>query len=177
MGVQLIGQLGWIIIPSMKNHTVNDTVPPQADVAAVRHEVRRALALIGGKWKLEILWLLNQRMHRFNELRRAIPGVTQHMLTAQLRDLEADGFVERTVYAQVPPRVEYRITAEALRLRSVFDALIRWASPAREPGSPPGSSAAALQGGGAIGPSGHRPDEVQSRPLARGRIKKIRQAL
>ena len=177
MGVQLIGQLGWIIIPSMKKHTVNDTVPPEADAAAVRHEVRRALALIGGKWKLEILWLLNQRMHRFNELRRAIPGVTQHMLTAQLRDLEADGFVERTVYAQVPSRVEYRITAEALRLRSVFDALIRWASPARERGSPPGLSAAVLKGGSAIGPSAHRPNEVQSRPLARGRIKKIRQAL
>jgi len=177
MGVQLISQLGWIIIPSMKNHTVSDTLPAQADAAAVRHEVRRALALIGGKWKLEILWLLNQRTHRFNELRRSIPGVTQHMLTAQLRDLEADGFVERTVYAQVPLRVEYRITTEALRLRPVFDELIRWASPAREPGSPPDLSAAALQGGGADGPSARRPNEVQSLPLARGRIKKIRQAL
>src|SRR3984957_4959365 len=107
------------MIPSMKKRTVGATVPPQADAAAVRDEVRRALALIGGKWKLEILWLLNQRMHRFNELRRAIPGVTQHMLTAQLRQLEADGFVERTMYAEVPPRVEYRITDEALRLRSV----------------------------------------------------------
>ena len=177
MGVQLIGQLGWIIILSMKKHTVMDTVSPQADVAAVRRRVRRALALIAGKWKLEILWLLNQRMHRFNELRRAIPGVTQHMLTAQLRHLEADGFVERTVYPEVPPRVEYRITAEALRLKTVFDALIRWASSAREPGSPPALSAAVLQGSGAIGRSGHRPNEVQSRPLARGRIKKIRQPL
>jgi DNA-binding HxlR family transcriptional regulator len=115
----------------MKKHTVSDPVPPDADAAAVRHDVRRALALIGGKWKLEILWLLNQRMHRFNELRRAIPGVTQHMLTAQLREMEADGFVERTVYAEVPPRVEYRITDEALRLRSVFDAIIQWASARR----------------------------------------------
>jgi len=118
-------------MPSMKKHTVRDPVPPHADAAAVRHDVRRALALIGGKWKLEILWLLNQRMHRFNELRRAIPGVTQHMLTAQLREMEADGFVERTVYAEVPPRVEYRITDEALKLRSVFDAIIQWASARR----------------------------------------------
>src|ERR1700692_1501195 len=118
----------------MKKHSIGDTVPRQAYAAAMRDEVRRALALTGGKWKLEILWLLNQRMHRFNELRRAIPGVTQHMLTATLRDLEADGFVGRTVDARVPPRVEYRITAEALRLRPVFNALIRWASLAREPG-------------------------------------------
>src|ERR1700675_1456017 len=110
-------------IPSMKKHTVSAYLPPHADPAAVRYEVRRALALIGGKWKLEILWLLNQRLHRFNELRRSIPGVTQHMLTAQLRELEADGFVERTVYAEVPPRVEYRITDEALRLGPVFDAI------------------------------------------------------
>jgi HxlR-like helix-turn-helix protein len=99
------------------------------------------------------------------------------MMCSLLRDLEADGFVERTMYAQVPLRVEYRITTEALRLRPVFDALIQWASQARELGSPPGLSAAALQGGGAIDPSGQRPNEVQSHPLARGRIKKIRQAL
>jgi DNA-binding HxlR family transcriptional regulator len=66
-----------------------------------------AFALLSGKWKLEIMWLLNQRVYRFGELRKAIPGITQHMLTAQLRELEVDGLVSRTVFAEVPPRVEY----------------------------------------------------------------------
>ena len=58
-------------------------------------EMRRAFALLSGKWKLEIMWLLSQRVYRFGELRKAIPGITQHMLTAQLRELEADGLVSR----------------------------------------------------------------------------------
>lgn len=76
----------------------------------MHEEMRRAFALLSGKWKLEIMWLLNQRVYRFGELRKAIPGITQHMLTAQLRELEADGLVSRTVFAEVPPRVEYAIT-------------------------------------------------------------------
>jgi DNA-binding HxlR family transcriptional regulator len=89
--------------------------------------VRRAVTLFSGKWKLEILWLLIHRVYRFNELRRAIPDVTQHMLTAQLRELEADGLVRRTAYPEVPPRVEYEITDEALLLRPVFEAILAWA--------------------------------------------------
>ncbi len=69
--------------------------------------------MLTGKWKGEIIWLLSQGKHRFGELRRSIPGVTQHMLTTQLRDLEANGLVRRTVYAEVPPRVEYEITPSA----------------------------------------------------------------
>ncbi|ANB74596.1 MarR family transcriptional regulator [Paraburkholderia phytofirmans OLGA172] len=111
---------------------MNTAIPSPADsdtvIATFRDDVRCAVGLTGGKWKLEILWVLNQRMHRFNELRRAIPDVTQHMLTAQLRQLEADGFVSRTVYAEVPPRVEYEITDEARQLRPVFDAVFAWAS-------------------------------------------------
>lgn len=94
---------------------------------SARDEVRHVVALIGGKWKLEILWLLHQRMHRFNELHRAIPGVTQHMLTAQLRELEAHGLIKRTVYAEVPPRVEYIITEQSRSLRPVFRAIMQWA--------------------------------------------------
>jgi DNA-binding HxlR family transcriptional regulator len=73
----------------------NLTIDPKtvSDPIALRGEMREALATIAGKWKLEILWLLNQRIHRFGELKRAIPGITQHMLTAQLRELEADGLV------------------------------------------------------------------------------------
>lgn len=110
----------------MTNHTV-DTCTANADkIDELHEEIRRAIAVFGGKWKLEILWLLNQRVHRFNELRRAIPGVTQHMLTLQLRELENDGLVSRTVFPEVPPRVEYRITDEAQRLKPVFEAIFTW---------------------------------------------------
>lgn len=91
------------------------------------HEgMRRAFALLSGKWKLEFMWLLNHRIYRFNELRKAIPGITQHMLTAQLRELEADGLVSRTVFAEVPPRVEYEITAKASGLGPTMEALMAW---------------------------------------------------
>jgi len=83
--------------------------------------------LIGGKWKLIILQILIFRgMKRFNELRRMIHGVTQTMLTKQLRALEADGLVERTIYAEVPPRVEYRATARALELQPMFLEMHKW---------------------------------------------------
>ena len=96
------------------------------DPKALRDDLRTALATITGKWKLEILWLLNQRVHRFGELRRAIPEVTQHMLTAQLRELEADGLVSRKVFAEVPPKVEYSITERASALKPVLDAILSW---------------------------------------------------
>ena len=92
----------------------------------MHEEMRRAFALLSGKWKLEIMWLLNQRVYRFGELRKAIPGITQHMLTAQLRELEADGLVSRTVFAEVPPRVEYEITQKARGLGPTMGALTAW---------------------------------------------------
>ncbi|MFD1301870.1 winged helix-turn-helix transcriptional regulator [Methylobacterium marchantiae] len=98
-----------------------------ADPAINMHEeMRRAFALLSGKWKLEIMWLLNQRIYRFGELRKAIPGITQHMLTAQLRELEADGLVDRTVFPEVPPRVEYAITEKARGLGPTMEALSAW---------------------------------------------------
>ena len=95
------------------------------DPAALRGEMRKAFSLITGKWKLEILWLLNQRVHRFGELKKSIPGITQHMLTAQLRELEADGLVSREIFAEVPPRVEYSITSTAHALKPVMDGAVR----------------------------------------------------
>lgn len=92
----------------------------------MHEEMRRAFSLLSGKWKLEIMWLLNQRLYRFGELRKAIPGITQHMLTAQLRELEADGLVLRTVFAEVPPRVEYEITEKARGLGPTMAALMAW---------------------------------------------------
>ena len=83
--------------------------------------------LIGGKWKLVILQILIFRgTHRFGELRRRIDGITQTMLTNQLRALESDGLIDRTVYAEVPPRVEYSPTPRALALERVFLALHDW---------------------------------------------------
>jgi DNA-binding HxlR family transcriptional regulator len=90
-------------------------------------QFHRALAVLAGKWKGDILWLLVERKRRFGELRQSIPGVTQHMLTTQLRDLEANGLVKRTVYPEVPPRVEYEMTPSARALKPVFDELYRWA--------------------------------------------------
>src|SRR5271167_2818866 len=104
-----------------------------AAAAQLRQDFRRTVSIITGRWKLEILWLLNQRMHRFGELRRGIPGITQHMLTTQLRGLEADGLVKRTIYAEVPLRVEYEITETARTLKPVFAALLMWAKK-RAPG-------------------------------------------
>ncbi|WP_209890194.1 winged helix-turn-helix transcriptional regulator [Rhizobium leguminosarum] len=98
----------------------------------MHEEMRRAFALLSGKWKLEIMWLLNQRVYRFGELRKAIPGITQHMLTAQLRELEADGLVSRTVFAEVPPRVEYEITQKARGLGPTMEALTAWWSEYRK---------------------------------------------
>lgn len=90
-------------------------------------QFRRAVGMISGRWKLEILWLLSQGTHRFGELKRGLPGITQHMLTAQLRALEKDGLIKRTIFAEVPPRVDYEITANARRLRPIFVEIVKWA--------------------------------------------------
>jgi len=89
-------------------------------------EMRRAFGLITGKWKLEMPCQLCQRMHRFGELQRAVTGITQHMLTTQLRELEADGLISRQVYAEVPPRVEYALMPAALELAPVMEGLLQW---------------------------------------------------
>lgn len=83
--------------------------------------------IIGGKWKLIILQILIFKgMKRFNELRRMIDGVTQTMLTKQLKALEADGLVKRKVYAEVPPRVEYTATKRAEELQQMFLEMHNW---------------------------------------------------
>jgi DNA-binding HxlR family transcriptional regulator len=84
------------------------------------------LDIIGGRWKVLILWQLFQGEQRFSELFRALPGVTQKMLTQQLRELEKDGVVHRQVYAQVPPKVEYSLTPLGESLRPVVDAMCEW---------------------------------------------------
>ncbi|WP_166831163.1 winged helix-turn-helix transcriptional regulator [Thalassoroseus pseudoceratinae] len=88
--------------------------------------VEATLELIGGKWKGMILFYLLDGRLRFSELKRQIGCVTQRMLTKQLRELEASGLVNRIVYAEVPPRVEYELTEEGESLRPVLGALKEW---------------------------------------------------
>lgn len=89
--------------------------------------VEATLAVIGGRWKPVILFkLMEEGVLRFGELRRLIPGVTQKMMTNQLRELEADGIVERTVYPQVPPKVEYRLTEYGHTLSPILLAMRDW---------------------------------------------------
>lgn len=88
--------------------------------------VEAALAVIGGKWKPIILWWLNERTCRFAELRRSIPGITEKMLTQQLRELEADGIVARTVFPVVPPKVEYSLTPYGRSLDEALRAISAW---------------------------------------------------
>lgn len=86
-----------------------------------------AISLIDGKWKCVIIFhLMEEEVLRFNEIRRRIPGVTQRMLTNQLRDLEADGLIERKVYAQVPPKVEYSLSELGRSLQPILLALKDW---------------------------------------------------
>jgi len=88
--------------------------------------VESALDVIGGKWKVVILFRLFEGTKRFNELRRLLPNVTQRMLTNQLRELERDGLVNRTIYPQVPPKVEYSLTERGRTLKPVLAALRKW---------------------------------------------------
>ncbi|WP_063060537.1 winged helix-turn-helix transcriptional regulator [Nocardia sienata] len=88
--------------------------------------VEAAMEVVGGKWKMAIVNHLFDGTLRFGELRRAMPTITQRMLTRQLRELEADGLVSRTVYAEVPPRVEYDLTELGVSLRPVAGLLGSW---------------------------------------------------
>lgn len=88
--------------------------------------VEAVVDVIGGKWKTGILYNLLQRPYRFGELRRAMAPVTEKMLTQQLRELEAHGVVHRQVFPEVPPRVEYSLTAYGLTLRPALEALRDW---------------------------------------------------
>ncbi len=85
-----------------------------------------ALDVIGGKWKGMILYHLLGNTKRFNELQRLIPGITQRMLTKQLRDLENSGIVHREVYPEIPPKVEYSLTALGQQLTPVVQGLADW---------------------------------------------------
>jgi DNA-binding HxlR family transcriptional regulator len=88
--------------------------------------VEAALDVIGGKWKPLILWYLGDNVVRFGELQKGLPGVNAKMLTKQLRELENDGVIRRTIYPEVPPRVEYIITDFGKTLLPIMEALCSW---------------------------------------------------
>ena len=88
--------------------------------------VATTVQLIGSKWKLLILRNLLVRPWRFNELRASLEGISQKVLTNSLRELEADGIVVRTVFPEVPPRVEYSLSELGETMRPVLDAMQRW---------------------------------------------------
>lgn len=96
--------------------------------ATAASDVEAALKQLEGRWKLVILFhLFGGQVQRFSELERLIPDISQKMLAQQLRQLEADGIVQRTVYPQVPPKVEYRMTEWGQDLCPILDALLKWA--------------------------------------------------
>lgn len=88
--------------------------------------VEVTLEVIGGKWKSLLVYHLLQRPLRFSELKRLVPDITEKMLTQQLRELERDGVLSRTVFAEVPPRVEYRVTEHGATLKPVLEAMCQW---------------------------------------------------
>ena len=88
--------------------------------------VATTVQMIGSKWKLLIMRNLMQRPWRFNELKKDLEGISQKVLTDSLRSMEADGIITRTVYPEVPPRVEYTLTELGYSLKPILDAMWQW---------------------------------------------------
>jgi DNA-binding HxlR family transcriptional regulator len=102
-------------VRNQRGKCIPETCPTEATIAA-----------IGGRWKMIILWHLYTGKLRFSELRRKMPRISQKMLTERLRELEGHGLLTRTVYAEVPPRVEYASTSLGESLRPVITAIGEW---------------------------------------------------
>jgi len=109
---------------SIKKETMEDSM--SSDCSKTNCPVVSTLDMIGGKYKALVLWHLVDKTLRFGELRRLIPQATQKMLTQQLRELEADNLVIRTVYPVVPPKVEYRLSDLGKSIKPILDAMCNW---------------------------------------------------
>ena len=106
----------------MKNNEIRNALYPKCPV-------RNVLSRVGDKWSMLILFTLESHPTiRFKELQRNIPDISQKILTATLKTLEADGLIKREVFPEVPPRVEYSLTAKGLSLLPLIDNLLTWAS-------------------------------------------------
>jgi len=114
----------------LKAHRAENNLEKESSVAECNEihicPVTTAIDVIGGKWKVIILYQLRGQTLRFGELKRSIPKITQKMLTHQLRELEADKLITRRVYAEVPPKVEYTSTELAEKLNPALDLLCEW---------------------------------------------------
>lgn len=97
-----------------------------ADIERANCPVERTLEVIGGRWKVLILRELFPGVKRFGQLHRALHGITQKMLTQQLREMEEDGIIHREVYLQVPPKVEYSLTPLGESLKPIIEAMHEW---------------------------------------------------
>ena len=106
-------------------YTLNEKIITECDLTY-------AVGKIGGRWKILIIDKLESKKLRFGELKKEFPFITERMLTLQLRALEKDGLVKRTVYAEVPPRVEYELTARALEFLPIFKQLSNWGNRHRD---------------------------------------------
>ena len=106
-------------VPQTPGHTLEDWSADRAE---------EAFKLLEGRWKMMIVFhLFDKGVMRFSELERAIPLASQKMLTQQLRDLEANVIVQRTIYQEIPPKVEYKLTPVGQALRPALQELVRWA--------------------------------------------------
>lgn len=85
-----------------------------------------SMSFIGGKWKTVVLWYLRKGPKRFGELKKLIPPITEKMLSLQLKELEKDGIVKRTIFPEVPPRVEYELTDEGQTLLPLLEEIAAW---------------------------------------------------
>ena len=101
--------------------------PPEKHLAGQCKVANDVISLVGDKWSVLVVSTLGDGTMRFSELKRAVEGISQKMLTTTLRGLERDGYLTRTVYPTVPPRVEYKLTPLGIELREPVSALGNWA--------------------------------------------------
>ena len=97
--------------------------PAQTEHCAAMTTIQKVL---GGKWKIEILYYISLKTRRFGEIQRQIGGITQSTLTKQLRELEADGFILRYIYQEIPPKVEYSLTDLGKSFVPVLESMKQW---------------------------------------------------
>jgi DNA-binding HxlR family transcriptional regulator len=88
--------------------------------------VTATMALIGGKWKILILYLITNDINRFGKMNMVLRDISKQMLTTQLRELETDGLIERKIYAEIPPRVEYFLTEKGKSLQPIIALMKSW---------------------------------------------------
>ena len=112
--------------PTRQQRAEADWCHNSAGPDATRCPVRTTTNLLGGKWKLLLLAYFSNGPHRYGELRRLVPEISEKMLIQELRALETDGLVQRTVFQTVPPRVEYALVGPGVALRPVVAALLEW---------------------------------------------------